>query len=116
MVKYLGPKNLEQISDAICECDVGIIPNQRNKFTELNTPPVIAPKSSGVTEYFGPKELVLFELGNADDLAAKIEYVFGHPEEVAKIFQRGQEACLKYKWSNERIRFVSLADRLLNGT
>lgn len=127
MVRYLGPKNLEQISDAISECDVGIIPNQRNKFTELNTPtrifeflsqakPVIAPKSSGVTEYFGPKELVLFELGNADDLAAKIEYVFGHPEEAAKIFKRGQEACLKYKWSNERIRFVSLADRLLNGT
>ncbi len=126
-VSYLGAKNLEQISDAISECDVGIIPNRRSKFTELNTPtrifeflsqakPVIAPKSSGVTEYFGPKELVLFELGSADDLAAKIEYVFRHPEEVAKIFQRGQEACLKYKWSDERIRFVSLADRLLNGT
>jgi glycosyltransferase involved in cell wall biosynthesis len=126
-VRYLGPKNLEQISDAIGECDVGIIPNRRSKFTELNTPtrifeflsqakPVIAPKSSGVLQYFGPKELVHFELGNADDLAAKIEYVFGHPEEVAQISQRGQEACLKYKWSNERIRFVHLADRLLSET
>jgi hypothetical protein len=46
----------------------------------------------------------------------KIEYVFGNPEECAKIFQRGQEACLKYKWSSERIRFVRLADRLLSGT
>ena len=117
-VKYLGPKNLEQIPDAINECDVGIIPNRRSKFTELNTPtrifeflsqakPVIAPKSSGVLEYFGPEELVHFELGNAEDLAAKIEYVFGNPEECAKIFQRGQEACLKYKWSSERIRFWS---------
>jgi hypothetical protein len=30
---------------------------------------------------FGPEELVLFELGDADGLAAKIEYVFGHPQE-----------------------------------
>jgi glycosyltransferase involved in cell wall biosynthesis len=126
-VRYLGPQNLEQISDAISECDVGIIPNRRSKFTELNTPtrifeflsqakPVIAPKSSGVLQYFGTKELVHFELGNADDLAAKIEYVFANPEECAKIIQRGQAACLKYKWSSERIRFVRLADRLLSET
>jgi glycosyltransferase involved in cell wall biosynthesis len=106
------------------ECDVGIIPNRRSKFTELNTPtrifeflsqakPVIAPMSAGVLEYFGPQELVLFELGDVDDLAAKIEYVFSHPEEMIRIVQRGQEVYLAHKWSNERRRFVSLADRLL---
>jgi glycosyltransferase involved in cell wall biosynthesis len=125
-VRYLGPKKLEQISDAIAECDVGIIPNRRSKFTELNTPtrifeflsqakPVIAPRSSGVLEYFGPEELVLFELGDADDLATKIEYVFRHPQEMIGIVQRGQEVYLAHKWSNERRRFLSLADRLLKG-
>lgn len=123
-VRYLGPKKLEQISDAIGECDLGVIPNRRSKFTELNTPtrifeflsqakPVIAPMSAGVLEYFGPQELVLFELGDVDDLAAKIEYVFRHPEEMIRIVQRGQEVYLAHKWSNERRRFVSLADRLL---
>jgi glycosyltransferase involved in cell wall biosynthesis len=126
-VRYLGPKKLEQISDAIGECDVGIIPNRRSKFTELNTPtrifeflsqakPVIAPMSAGVLEYFGPQELVLFQLGDVDDLAAKIEYVFRHPEEMIRIVQRGQEVYSAHKWSNERRRFVSLADRLLRGT
>ena len=83
VVRYLGPKKLEQIVEAICECDVGIIPNRRSIFTELNTPtrifeylsqgkPVIAPRAPGILDYFGPQELVFFELGDADDLAAKI--------------------------------------------
>ena len=37
-VQYLGPKSLEQLVGAIEECDVGIIPNRRSIFTELNTP------------------------------------------------------------------------------
>jgi glycosyltransferase involved in cell wall biosynthesis len=37
-VHYLGPKPLEKIVEAIEESDVGVIPNLRNIFTELNTP------------------------------------------------------------------------------
>jgi glycosyltransferase involved in cell wall biosynthesis len=80
-VRYLGPVNLEQIPAAICRCDVGIIPNRRSEFTELNMPtrifeylsqgkPVIAPCAPGILDYFGAKELLLFELGSVDDLAA----------------------------------------------
>ena len=124
-VRYLGWKNLQQISEAIAGCDVGIIPNRRSKFTLLNTPTrifeylsqaktVIAPRSPGILDYFGPEELVFFELGDADDLAAKIEYVFRHPRQMVEIVKRGQEVYLTHKWSSERLRFVSLAGRLLN--
>jgi glycosyltransferase involved in cell wall biosynthesis len=123
-VRYLGSKNLDEISAAIGECDVGIIPNRRNIFTQLNTPtrifeylsqgkPVIAPRTPGILDYFGPQELVFFELGDADDLAAKIEYVFRYPQEIIGIVERGQEIYGTHKWSSERLRFVSLADRLL---
>ena len=55
-VDYLGPCNLNEIVEAIEDCDLGIIPNHRNIFTEINTPtrifeylalakPVIAPKA-----------------------------------------------------------------------
>src|SRR5206468_9728746 len=37
-VRYLGQKSHEEIVQAIGACDVGIIPNHRNIFTELNTP------------------------------------------------------------------------------
>jgi glycosyltransferase involved in cell wall biosynthesis len=126
-VRHLGPKKLEEIAQAIRECDVGIIPNRRSIFTELNTPtrifeylsqgkPVIAPRAPGILDYFGPRELVLFELGDADDLATKIEYVFAHPDETLRMVERGQEVYLTHKWSSERSRFVSLANGLLDGT
>ena len=41
-VRYLGPKSLEEIVTAIQSCDVGVIPNRNNAFTEINTPTRIA--------------------------------------------------------------------------
>jgi glycosyltransferase involved in cell wall biosynthesis len=126
-VRHMGPKKLEEIAQAIGECDVGIIPNRRSIFTELNTPtrifeylsqgkPVIAPRAPGILDYFGPRELVLFELGDADDLATKIEYVFAHPEETQRMVERGQEVYRAHQWSSERSRFLSLAKDLIGGT
>ncbi|MBV8376383.1 MAG: glycosyltransferase [Verrucomicrobia bacterium] len=125
-VRAFGAKNLEEIAQAIAECDVGIIPNRRSIFTELNTPtrifeylsqgkPVIAPRAPGILDYFSSSELVLFELGDADDLAAKLEYVFARPEETLEIVKRGQEVYQTHKWSSECSRFVNLAKELLQG-
>src|SRR5678809_1651198 len=104
-VHYLGPKPLEKIVEAIEESDVGVIPNLRNIFTELNTPtrifeylalgkPVIAPRASGITDYFDEDSLIFFELGDADDLARRIEYVFHNPSKVIEITRRA--SCLLY--------------------
>jgi glycosyltransferase involved in cell wall biosynthesis len=123
-VRYLGPKKLEQIVEAIRDCDVGIIPNRRSVFTELNTPtrvfeflsqgkPVVAPRSQGILDYFNPQELNFFELGDADDLAAKIKYVFEHPGEMVEMVERGQVAYRTHAWSRERLRFVSIVTGLL---
>jgi glycosyltransferase involved in cell wall biosynthesis len=124
-VHYVGPMKLEQIPAAIHDCDVGVIPNRRCQFTELNMPtrifeylsqgkPAIAPGSPGIRDYFGPESLILFELGDVDDLAAKLEYVFAHPAEVAKIVERGQEAYRAHQWRGERLRLIGLVEQLLN--
>jgi glycosyltransferase involved in cell wall biosynthesis len=123
-IQYMGSKNLEQVAEAICNCDAGVIPNRRSIFTELNTPTrifeylsqgklVIAPRAAGILDYFGPQELVLFELGDADDLAAKIEYVFRHPAEMTRVIERGQAVYRAHRWSSERLQFVSLVEGLL---
>jgi glycosyltransferase involved in cell wall biosynthesis len=123
-VRYLGSKNLEQIAQAIAECDVGVIPNRRSIFTEVNMPtrifeylsqgkPVIAPRTPGILDYFGPQELVLFELGDGDDLAKKMAYVFDHRLEMVKMIERGQEVYRAHQWSGERRRFVSLVAALM---
>jgi glycosyltransferase involved in cell wall biosynthesis len=122
--QYLGPKSLEQLVQAAEECDLGIIPNQRSTFTELNTPtrifeyltlgkPVIAPRAEGICDYFDDASLLFFELGNAEDLADKIEYAFSHPAEIAEIVRRGQEVCRQHSWRIERLRLLALVAGLL---
>jgi glycosyltransferase involved in cell wall biosynthesis len=124
-VRYCGPRSPEQIAEAIGQCDLGIIPNRRSAFTQLNMPvrifeflsqgkPVIAPKTPGILEYFKPGELLFFELGDADSLAAQIEYVFARPQDVIEVVERGQKVYRRHKWSEERVRFLALVDRLLN--
>ena len=75
-IDYLGVRSVEQIVDAINTCDLGIIPNHRNIFTEINTPtrifeylalgkPVIAPRAQGIQDYFGERDLVLLQTGRS---------------------------------------------------
>ena len=123
-VHYMGPRPLEQIVEAIELCDVGIIPNQRSIFTELNTPtrifeylalgkPVIAPRAPGITDYFDDDSLVFFELGNAADLAKRIEYVFRNPEEVKETTRRARQIHLAHTWQAEKSSLMDLVTRLV---
>ncbi len=124
VVHYLGPKKLEEIAEAIRECDLGVIPNQRSTFTELNTPtrifeylsqgkPVIAPRSQGILDYFDEQELAFFTLGDAEDLAAKIRQVYFHPEETADMVERGQAVYRAHMWSQERERLIRVVSGLM---
>jgi glycosyltransferase involved in cell wall biosynthesis len=112
-VHFLGPKSLEGIVKEIAGCDLGLIPNHYNAFTEINTPtrifeylalgkPVIAPSTSGIQDYFSKSALLFFEPGNPADLAREIEYAFNHPREVFEIAQRGQQVYLEHTWESER--------------
>jgi glycosyltransferase involved in cell wall biosynthesis len=123
-VKFLGEKNLNQVAQAIDECDVGIIPNRRSIFTELNTPtrifeylsrakPVIAPSAPGIQDYFNADALVFFKLGDAADLTEKIQYVFSNRQEVNEIVHRGQDVLRAHNWSQERARLLAVAGGLL---
>ena len=123
-VDYLGVRNLNEIVEAIEDCDLGIIPNHRNIFTEINTPtrifeylalakPVIAPKTKGIEDYFGVNDLIFFEVGDADDLAKQIEFAYSHPDEVAETVKRGQEVYLSHTWSRERISLLNSISELL---
>jgi glycosyltransferase involved in cell wall biosynthesis len=124
-VTYLGPRSLEGLVTEIEACDVGVIPNHRNAFAEINTPtrifeylalgkPVIAPRAAGITAYFDECSMVFFELGNAEDLARKLEYVFGHPREIGETVRKGQAVYRDHCWQTERQRLVGLVAGLLS--
>ena len=123
-VHYLGPKSLEELVQEIDDCDVGVIPNHRSAFTEINTPtrifeylalgkPVIAPRAPGICDYFDDDSLIFFELGSAEDLARKMAGVYDHPAEVDGIVRRGQEVYREHRWRTERSRLTDLVAGLL---
>jgi glycosyltransferase involved in cell wall biosynthesis len=123
-IDYLGVQNLNGIVEAIRACDLGIIPNHKNIFTEINTPtrifeylalgkPVIAPRTKAIQDYFGDHDLVFFELGDAKDLARQIEYAFSHPREVTETTQRGQRVYLDHTWTREKSQFLDAVGELL---
>ena len=123
-IDYVGARNLNQIVEAIENCDIGIIPNHRSIFTEINTPtrifeylalgkPVIAPQAKGIQDYFGDEELVFFKLGDASDLAQKIEFAFFQPHDVEQIVKRGQEIYLAHTWSREKLNLLKPISELL---
>ena len=124
-VHYLGPRRLEQLVEAITECDVGVIPNNRSIFTELNTPtrifeylalgkPVVAPRALGIQDYFSEDSLVFFDLGNADDLGRKLSWVANHPKEVFEITNRGQAVYRAHSWDKEKEKLLSVAADLIS--
>ena len=123
-VRYLGGKTLEELVHEIESCDLGVIPNPRNAFTEINTPtrifeyltmgkPVVAPRTSGIQDYFGAQSLLFFEPGNADDLARMIAYAAEHPEETIACTARGQQAFQAHNWQQERETLICLVASLL---
>ncbi len=124
-IHFMGPRHLEDLVTEIDKCDLGIIPNQRNPFTDINTPtrvfeylamgkPVIAPSTQGILDYFDKDSLLFFEPGNAAALARQIEYAFFHPREVLEIVRKGQEVFVEHTWERERETLVDRVSGLFN--
>jgi glycosyltransferase involved in cell wall biosynthesis len=124
-VRYQGPRRLEELVTEIGRCDVGVIPNHRNAFTDINTPtrmfeylalgkPVIAPSTLGITDYFDKDSLLFFEAGDALDLARQIEFAYFHPKETLEVAQRGQAVYREHTWDRERQTLLERTSDILN--
>jgi glycosyltransferase involved in cell wall biosynthesis len=124
-VCYLGSRRLEDLVTEIENCDLGVIPNRLNAFTEINTPtrifeylalgkPVIAPSTPGIQDYFSKESLLFFEAGNPGDLAQQIEYAFFHPREVHEVVRKAQQVFQEHTWDRERETLLGRVSEILN--
>lgn len=124
-VHFLGSRSLEQLDDEIQRCDLGVIPNQRNRFTDINTPtrvfeylakgkPVVAPRTPGILDYFGPDELFYFTAGDADSMVVAIRRVINDRGEGVANAERGQQVYQRHTWSQEREVLVKSVCELLS--
>lgn len=123
-IRYLGPRTLEQLAAEIENCDLGVIPNYKNSFTEINTPtrifeylalgkPVVAPRTAGILDYFASDSLFFFEAGNARDLADQILYIYSHPHKAIETAERGQQVYLSHTWEREQEALLSTVHEVL---
>ena len=117
VVTYHGSKSQAEIAQAIRETDLGIVPNRRSVFTELNFPtrifeylamrrPAIVPATRGIMDYFKPDEILMFEPGDVEDLAAKILWVWENPVAAADILERGIQVYRANLWTDQKKRFL----------
>jgi len=123
-VRYHGRVPLERIAGEIPKADAGVVPNERTPFTELNLPtrifeylamgrPVVAPRTTGVLDYFGEEDLFLFEPGDAEDLARAIGRALASGAERDAVLKRGMAVYSRHRWAMETERLVGIYERLL---
>jgi glycosyltransferase involved in cell wall biosynthesis len=124
-VQYLGEASQDAIALAIQRCDLGLIPNLKSEFTEINFPtrifeylalgkPVLVPETPGIGDYFSPDNMLFFQWGNEEeDLADKIQWVFDHPAEVQALVAKGQEVYRNNAWPIQREAFLKAVSSLL---
>jgi len=118
-----GFKPLDEIARDISQIDLGVIPNRLSSFTQINFPtrifeylamhkPVMVPATKGISDYFNNDEILFFEAGNVENLAAKIEWAYQHPVEVQKLMERGRKIYDQHCWNLEEDKLVDLVARL----
>jgi len=123
-VQYLGLKDRREIVELINRCDLGVVPNHRNSFTDINTPtrifeylslgkPVVAPRTLGIEDYFGNDDLLFFQAGDSQDLARQIEFAYFNREKLVPIVERGQRIYLTNSWSRQKSVLLDSIDELL---
>ena len=127
IVTFHGEIDQDGIARAILKSDLGVVPNRRSAFTDLNFPtrifeylamnrPVIAPATRGIRDYFTPDQLIKFDPGNVADLVAKILWVKNQPEAVQAKVERGVRVYRAHLWSEEKAGFIDLVGNLVLGT
>ena len=106
----------EDLIPVILNSDLGIIPNRRNAFTEINFPtrifeyiclgiPVIVPETIGIKDYFKNNELLIFEADNADSLANVIFDVYKNYDKKIKQLEKCYEIYNQYTWAKQKKTF-----------
>lgn len=122
-IRFRGFVPIAELVKYIARSDVGVIPNNRNPFTEINFPvrifeyltfrkPVIAPNTRGIRDYFAPDGLLMFEPGDPGDLARKIDFVYSQPKETAEIVRKGYAVYEKHNWTIQKEKLLRIYEEL----
>lgn len=123
-VRAHGMVTEQVIAREIGRCALGLVPNRRSPFIEINLPtrifeylalhcPVIVPNTHGIRDYFDDDQILYFQADDPQDLARRIQWVHDHRDEAQAIAARGHAVYRRHQWKDERVKFLGLMSRLL---
>jgi glycosyltransferase involved in cell wall biosynthesis len=74
--------------------------------------PVLVPRTKGISDYFRAGEILFFEPGSIDDLAAQIDWSCRHPAELRDVMEAGRKVYERHRWNREEAKLLDLVGRL----
>lgn len=103
----------------IAQADVHIVAVGRDPLHDLVLPtgvmasimlgvPTVSTRTIATQYYFDARVLLSYDLGDARDLAERLEWLAQHPETRAAMSQQGSEHLTQVVWSRERQRYLGL--------
>jgi len=121
IVRFHGPVSLDVIAECIANTHLGIIPNLKTPFTEINFPtrifeylclkkPVIAPRTQGILDYFDRESICFFEPGNAESLAHAIIELWKDTKKREQYVSRGYPIYFNHRWELQKQRLIGLIE------
>lgn len=124
VVFFHGYTLIEDIAEALKGIDLGVIPNKRSPFTEINLPtrifeclrmgkPVIAPDTRGIRDYFGSDDLFFFNPDEENSLADTILRAYESPALRDKMVENGLKVCEPHWWETEKQVLINMDKRLM---
>ncbi len=123
-VRFHGQQPIEHMRDAILAADVGVAPLRQDVFTDCGLPtklleyvavglPAIASRTATTADYFDDSMVLLFEPGNARDLADKLLAVYRDPEAAQARAAQARRFTDQHNWTGERARYLDMIARLI---
>lgn len=121
VVKFHGLVSLDVIAEQIAKSDLGIIPNLKTPFTEINFPtrifeylclktPVVAPRTQGVLDYFDDSSICFFDPGHAESLADAMVKIAKNKNISDGYVARGYPVYHDHRWEIQKGCLVRLIE------
>lgn len=124
-VRFHGQLPIEELPAAIRAADVGVAPMRQDVFTDCGLPtklleyvslgvPAIASRTATTADYFDESMVLLFEPGNAADLAAKLLAVYRDPAAAQARAVQARRFTARYNWRGESATYLRAVERCLS--
>lgn len=118
-VEFHPPVLLDQVPALMARASMGVEPSRHDPYTDLVLPlkllecvalgvPCLVSRRPTIAGYFSDEDVVYFEAGDVEGMAARIVEMAKAPERLREIAQNAKRVFQKYSWLKERETYFTV--------